>query len=194
MIGTNVKMREFFDKLAPRWDDYSNANSELILRYINLLDIKAQDKILDVACGTGVVTECLLGCEPCEIHAVDISEKMIEVAKSKINSPKVTFYIEDFLSGGFGGFDCLIMYNALPHFIVRKKLLRSLSKAVKKGGKVLICHGSSKSKINSCHKRVMDISSKLQTPKDEYSNFAKEFKLIDCKDSASEYYLLLEKI
>lgn len=195
MTKTNSSnMKEFFNNWANKWDDYSHGDCKLISKYISLLGIGEKDKILDVACGTGVVTEILSNSTASEIHAVDISEKMIELARQKINSRRVEFYAADFLDGCFSGFNSMIMYNALPHFMDRNKFAECVSDAVKKDGKVLICHGVGKDKINSCHKGVMNISSKLHSPQAEYAHFKHAFRLLDCVDKEDEYYLLMEKI
>lgn len=190
----NSNMIEFFNNWACKWDDYSRGDCKLISKYISLLEVGEKDKILDVACGTGVVTEVLSNLTAREIHAVDISENMIEVAKKKLASRKVEFHTADFLDGCFCGFDSMIMYNALPHFLDRNKFAQRVSDAVKKDGKVLICHGVGRNKINSCHKGVMNISSKLHSPQAEYTHFSHAFRLLDFVDKEDEYYLLMEKI
>ena len=57
-IGKNSnsnKMKEFFDQKASGWDEKQEATSEKIAELINKIDIKENAKILDIACGTGII-------------------------------------------------------------------------------------------------------------------------------------------
>ncbi len=49
------------------------------------------DKILEVGCGEGHVTQILLDNSDANIHAMDISQTIIDIARQNIDSQRVTF-------------------------------------------------------------------------------------------------------
>lgn len=81
-----LNTKEYFNSLADKWDALVKHDIDKIEFLLGILRIKKGSYILDVGCGTGVLTEHLLkrvGSEG-KIFGVDFSEKMIEIAKSKL--------------------------------------------------------------------------------------------------------------
>jgi ubiquinone/menaquinone biosynthesis C-methylase UbiE len=93
-------------------------------------------KVLDFACGTGYISrKLLLSSVMCEITAVDISDKMLEVCKdlslqgvNVINMDGMTF-----LENTTEQFDMIICGWALPYF-PHKKLLKNFRSILKEDG------------------------------------------------------------
>ena len=52
--------KAFFDTLAPEWDKTNEVRPEILNAVPALLQGAAQAKILDIACGTGVLEPVLL--------------------------------------------------------------------------------------------------------------------------------------
>ncbi|KAI1069398.1 hypothetical protein LB507_008634 [Fusarium sp. FIESC RH6] len=80
---------EHFNKTAEKYEAATGgATRELAQHAISsIADLKpltSDSKILDNVCGTGIVTDIILnsGIQP-EIHAVDVAENMINIAKGK---------------------------------------------------------------------------------------------------------------
>jgi demethylmenaquinone methyltransferase/2-methoxy-6-polyprenyl-1,4-benzoquinol methylase len=48
-------------------------------------------------------------------------------------------------------FDCILIYNAFPHFSDPKKLLKNLSRFLRPGGRLTVAHGMSRERINAHH-------------------------------------------
>jgi ubiquinone/menaquinone biosynthesis C-methylase UbiE len=73
------------------------------------------DVVLDYACGTGIVTHELAG-HVKEIHAIDISSKMIEMAKRRagelkienVNYAQATIFVERY---GEESFDAILAFS-----------------------------------------------------------------------------------
>ncbi|MGG7076721.1 class I SAM-dependent methyltransferase [Clostridium sardiniense] len=158
-------IREFFDNLASDWDRRSN--HEYIEDIIRKIDIHENSKILDVACGTGILEEYLLKYNPKEILGVDISKNMIEIAKEKNNDKRVEYLCEDIFNIEAGEWDFIIVFNAFPHFIDKEKFLSHLSKLLKKGRKLIICHNFGRKSIDKIHENMSkSISSQLISGKE----------------------------
>ncbi|KAG5771620.1 hypothetical protein H9Q72_001926 [Fusarium xylarioides] len=83
---------EHFNKTAEKYEATTGgATRELAHHAISsiaaLKPLTSESKILDNACGTGIVTDITLksGIEP-EIHAVDVAEKMVSIARDRFSS------------------------------------------------------------------------------------------------------------
>ena len=145
-------VKEFFDKLASTWDEGMIKNEEVIKIILDNALVSSGKDILDVACGTGVLIEDYLKRDVNKITAVDLSSEMIKVAKSKYKSDKVKFICGDILDFNDNEkYDCIVVYNAFPHFIDGETLIKHLSTLLKEGGTLSIAHGMSRDNINKHH-------------------------------------------
>ena len=151
--------REFFDKIAPSWDDNEVLSTpENVNRILDYMDLKPGDEVLDLGTGTGVLLPFIverIG-ENGKITAVDYSSEMLKRAKSKFSSlnPLPEFLNIDFETENIEGeYDCIILYCVYPHLhnpYDTLKWLRSVN--LKKGGKMFIAFPSKEDFINNIHK------------------------------------------
>ena len=142
----------FFDRLAPGWDAEMVRNDEIISTILyNATVIEGKD-VLDVACGTGVLIPDYLKRGVASVTGIDISPKMAEIARAKFSQPEVTILCGDVETADFGKqFDCIVVYNAFPHFPDPERLIRTLSGLLKPGGTLTVTHGMSREKIDAHH-------------------------------------------
>jgi demethylmenaquinone methyltransferase/2-methoxy-6-polyprenyl-1,4-benzoquinol methylase len=146
------EVREFFDRYAASWDDDMIRNEEVIATILDNAGIRKGSKVLDVACGTGVLIGDYLKRGAASVTAIDLSPEMIQIAKSKYPQENVTFLCGDAEEAEPGeDFDTIVIYNALPHFSDPEKLIAHLSRLLKPGGILTVAHGASRAKINACH-------------------------------------------
>lgn len=145
-------VKEFFNGIADKWDSLEIKSSERVGRILDYAGVTEGLKVLDVACGTGVLIPDYLARNVGEICGVDISFKMIEIARGKFNSPNVNFICSDVESLNLDGFDACVVYNAFPHFENPASLIENLAKKLKNGGRLTIAHGMSRDEINNHHK------------------------------------------
>jgi demethylmenaquinone methyltransferase/2-methoxy-6-polyprenyl-1,4-benzoquinol methylase len=152
----NPKKREYFNGKAEVWDEISIHNLEKVQYIIDLLEIQSNDKILDVGTGTGILIPfyekyLVTG----GVVAVDYSEKMIKVARSKYpekEHPLISFRVCDVYDLKYDGeFDLVVCYSCFPHFVDQPLALKILSGALKKGGRLVVAHSDSAKKINGVH-------------------------------------------
>jgi ubiquinone/menaquinone biosynthesis C-methylase UbiE len=152
----NPKKQEFFNERAERWDEISVHNLEKVQYITEKLEIQSNDKILDIGTGTGIMIpfyEKYL--VDGSVVAVDYSEKMIEVARSKYpekEHPRVSFRVCDVYKLEYDAdFDLVVCYSCFPHFADQPLALKILTKALKKGGRLAVAHSDSAKKINGVH-------------------------------------------
>ena len=128
-------------------------NEAVIASILDAAGVVPGAKALDVACGTGVLIPDYLSRGVEHVTAVDISPKMVEIARSKFGqNDRVTILCADAQEQTFGRFDCILIYNAFPHFSEPDRLFDNLSRQLKPGGRLTVAHGMSRERINDHHR------------------------------------------
>ena len=140
----------FFDRLAPGWDADMIRSDAIIGKILDNAGVTAGKDVLDVACGTGVLFPDYLARNVNSLTAIDISPEMVKIARKKF--PEVTVLCGDVESAEFDRkFDCIVIYNAFPHFPNPENLIRVLSTYLKPGGTLTVAHGMSRAAIDRHH-------------------------------------------
>ena len=152
-------VREFFDARAALWDEKMVINEEVIRIILDKAGVEKGKDILDVACGTGVMIPFYLQRDVSSIDGIDISPEMVKIAKEKFKSENVKFYCDNAADFDYKRlYDCIIIYNAFPHFDEPLRLFEHLTRHLRKGGTLTVCHGMSREKIIAHHERVCHVS------------------------------------
>ena len=143
---------DFFDRCAPSWDAEMIRNDEVINTILDNAQVAEGKDVLDVACGTGVLIPDYIKRKVNSITAIDISPEMAKIAKEKFAEKNVTVICGDVETVEFAQkFDCIMVYNAFPHFPEPENLIRVLASHLKPGGTLTIAHGMSREKIDRHH-------------------------------------------
>ena len=151
MIETR-EVIEFFDRLAPGWDAEMVRNDEIINTILDNAGVTDGRDVLDVACGTGVLIPDDLKRNAASVTGIAISQRMAEIAKEKFKQDPVTILCGDVESTAFNKqFDCIVVYNAFPHFPDPERLIEALSGLLNPGGTLTVAHGMSREKIDAHH-------------------------------------------
>ena len=141
---------EFFDRLAPHWDADMIRYDDIIGKILDIGNVKPGVDVLDVACGTGVLFPDYLVRNVGSLTAIDISPEMAKIAQSKF--PEVQVICGDVETTNFGKkFDCIMVYNAFPHFPDPENLIGVLSGLLKPSGTLTVAHGMSRAQIDHHH-------------------------------------------
>lgn len=141
--------RDFFDRLAPQWDDMAHAPDDKIDAILTQAGVPHSGHILDVACGTGILFPALLRRSPTLLRAIDLSPCMVALARTKHPGAEVT--AEDFYSFNQSGFDCVMVYNAYPHFLDKSLFAAQALRCLNPGGRLIIAHGCGRRALNTRH-------------------------------------------
>ena len=147
----------FFDRCAPWWDTDMVRNEDLITAIMVGGGIRPGIDVLDVACGTGVLFPDYLKRGVASVTGIDISPEMARIAQKKF--PEVSVICGDVETVEFGRqFDAVMVYNAFPHFPEPARLIETLAKLTKPGGRLSIAHGMSRAALTDHHKRASKVS------------------------------------
>ena len=144
------KIAAFFDNCAPWWDDDMIRNEEVISKILDNGGIREGVHVLDVACGTGVLFPDYLKRDAASVTGIDISPEMVKIAAQK--HPQVRVICGDVEEVTFDRlFDCVMVYNAFPHFPDPERLIRNLAGLVQPGGRLSVAHGMSRAALLDHH-------------------------------------------
>lgn len=188
-------MKEFFNKYASSWDERDTTDLNFVKDVLlNKSELKINDKVLDIGCGTGIITGLIFDITKTKVIGIDLSDKMIEIAKNKYKSNKeIEFINEDFYEfKGKEKVDEIIIFNAYPHFLDLKRLKEAFKNNLKSKGKVLIFSTFGIEKINKHHQNISKISRYLTSIDDEIKVYENEFNILKKEDNEHDYLLLME--
>lgn len=179
--------RQYFDEAAPAWDYKRHPGEETHARILTTIGMQPDCRILDVACGTGVLFKSLLQYTPALLRAVDISPAMAGIAAAKHPEPNVRVTAEDFYGFRETGFDYVMVYNAYPHFADKAAFGQAARGCLAAGGRLTIAHGAGRDFINKrhMHAHVRDISVSLGSCMEEAARLGSGFRpdiLVDTPD------------
>ncbi len=103
---------------------------------INIPEIKKEDKVLEIGCGTGLFTEKLYNATKANITGIDISEDLLEIARKKI--PGANFIIGDAMNLSLKdeSFD-VICGSSVLHHLDMEKAYKEFYRVLKPGGRMI---------------------------------------------------------
>ena len=194
MIETK-EVIEFFDRLAPGWDADMVRNDAIINTILDNAEVTEGKGVLDVACGTGVLIPDYLKRDVASVTGIDISPKMAEIAKAKFPQPEVTILCGDVETTDFGKqFDCIVVYNAFPHFPDPERLITRLSELLKPDGTLTVAHGMSREKIDAHHHGAAShVSNGLMSAEDLAAIFEKHLTVTTVLSDGRMYQVVGRK-
>ncbi|MBE6976445.1 MAG: class I SAM-dependent methyltransferase [Ruminococcaceae bacterium] len=179
---------QFFDRLASQWDGDMVRNDEIISLILANAQVTAGKDILDVACGTGVLFPDYLARNVASVTAVDISPEMVKIAAQKYPG-QVEVLCGDVQTVDLGKqFDCIVIYNAFPHFPDPKGLIAALTAMLKPGGTLTVAHGMSRAAIDHHHEGVASKVSVGLMHEDDLAAIFAEHLTVTAKISDNRMY------
>lgn len=148
---------DFFDSIAPTWDENEiRSTPERVRSILSKINIRKGMDILDLGTGTGVLVPYLseMTGENGHITAIDLSEGMLNLARKKYGSLRnVEFLNLDFEEEQIPGkYDIALLYCVYPHLHAPAETLEWLFKMnMKKDGRIVIAFPSDEKFINDIH-------------------------------------------
>lgn len=182
----------FFDRLAPQWDADMIRHDDVIDLILELGNITAGADVLDVACGTGVLFPDYMARNVASLTGIDISPEMVKITREKF--PQVEVLCGDVEEAEFRQkFDCIMVYNAFPHFPDPESLIRVLSNLLKPGGTLTVAHGMSRAQIDHHHEGAASKVSMGLMHEDQLAEIFGKFLQVTAKISNDRMYAVCGK-
>ncbi len=114
----------------------------MLEQLVQLAQIRPDDRVLDVACGTGLVS---FVCAPCarEVVGVDISPGMLAKARAlrharEVHNVHFVLSEAEHLPFKDGEFDVVVCRLAIHHFVQPEREIREMARVLKVGGRLVI--------------------------------------------------------
>lgn len=185
--------RAFFNGLAPQWRRNALAK-ETVARLLEPLQLQAGSRVLDVACGAGVLDGQLLSMG-LAVDALDIAEKMIERARSDRALRAVNFMVADFYDYcAAAPYDALLVFDAYPHFPDKALFAARAHALLREGGALWIFFDQGRDSVNARHREGGSaVSVGLRSAREEAAALEGLFRTVYLHDSAEGYYIGLIK-
>ena len=193
-LANQTQMKNFFDELAKTWD---SRQKEISPRdeLIKSLPIDNNDLVLDLACGTGIVSNLIYQKTNRQVIGLDISSEMISRAKAKYSEDIAKYFVGDFYDFKYEErFNTIVVFDAYPHFTDKNKFIAACRNNLKNKGYLCILHDLGREELAHHHAgRVMQYSLDLLSPLEEYEYFKEEYDLIASYEDETRYLLIMRK-
>ncbi len=120
------------------WHTFTDYTYNKIIMLFLKLNPKKTDRIIDMGCGTGELTEKIYGLSFKNISGYDISKNCILMASK--NFPGINFEVKDIEKTRLkaNSVDFLFYCGILHHFTDTKKVVKEAKRILKKKGKVFV--------------------------------------------------------
>ena len=195
-----MTLRAYFNGKAAVWDEnIAERDTNKLERMSERLKISPGSTVLDVGTGTGVFLPFLLNQlgERGKIIATDIADSMLARARTKGFNGDIDFLQADVASLPLSDrvVDAVVCYSSFPHFQDKPKAINEMKRVLKGGGRLLICHTSSRTEINQVHRQIPVVSNDLLPDGAEMESLlsAAGFTEIKIEDSSDDYLASAEK-
>ena len=152
-------IKNYFNSKAAVWDEeIAEKDATKLTEMAARLHIEQGAQVLDVGTGTGVFIpylQKLIGNNGLLV-AIDIAENMLRRSLMKNFNGTIVYLQGDIMHTPLVGaqFDAVVCYSSFPHFQNKVKALSEIARALRKGGKLYLCHTSSRTAINEIHEQI----------------------------------------
>ena len=208
LIETHAARKAFFNERADTWLDklYKNPetgdhdrHAEKIEKFIVPLNIKPEDRVLDLGCGSGVLVPYLfryLG-DAGRLFEMDYAEKMIARNRKIHGDDRITFVCSDVMDMPFevDYFDSIICFACFPHFGNQSAALKKMAGSLKPNHSLIIAHLLSSDEIAGHHSSETVVSRDRLPTRREMEGFCEESNLsiTQFMDEPGSYFLAAKK-
>lgn len=136
MLSETDVIRADFDRIAACSAALPDRLEPVAQRLVAQVPLRS--RVLEIGCGTGMLARELATKRGAKVTAVDLSPRMIDVARVRTPAPLgIEYCVADFLALSPEGFDVAIAANVLHHLPLRDAAAR-MAESVVPGGLVLI--------------------------------------------------------
>jgi ubiquinone/menaquinone biosynthesis C-methylase UbiE len=147
MKQVNTDNRDWFQEWANEYDNTLGKvkrHHKLLDLVVRLSGIKRNDQILDIGCGTGLLSLKFLNKTDCTITAIDSSDQMLKIFREKIEKCNLAKKIHcaqksaedmDFKPSQF---DIIAATVALHHVRSKEPVIQKIYSSLKDGGRFVI--------------------------------------------------------
>jgi len=191
--------KEYFNARAETWDEKAAEKDATKLKAMAArLEIKPGARVLDAGTGTGVFVPYLLQKigEKGWLTCLDFAENMLAAARAKKFTGNIDYVCADIVETGLpdNAYDAVVCYSVFPHFDHPFRALCEIARMLKAGGRLYICHTSSRRAINEIHQSIPEICDHVFPENEDLRRMLIEAGFIDITiEDGEDSYLVTGK-
>ncbi len=187
------KIGSYFDERAANWVEQAEPAGTKHLMIAQLASVHGESRVLDVGCGAGIMERAYLELGASSVVALDVSSEMIRHARMQfedVPEDRLRFECQDVIDfEDDEPFDVVVIYNAYPHILDKKALVKAAASLLVPGGRFLVAHGMSRETLNAHHANVPhDVTSDLLPAKDAALDWQDAFDIDMMADTPFTYF------
>jgi ubiquinone/menaquinone biosynthesis C-methylase UbiE len=194
-------IRTYFNRKAAIWDEtVAEKDVTKLEEMARRLAIKPGARVLDVGTGTGVFVPFILSRigQSGRLVCLDLSREMLKRAQTKGFAGNIEYICADIANCRLDdeSFDAVVCYSSFPHFQDKPVALREIYRLLKKGGRLFVCHTSSRLAINEIHRQIPAVQNDLIPDEAEMRQLLStaRFVEISIQDSQDNYLTSARKL
>jgi len=201
-MNQNEQRAAFFNGLAASWDKMcSPPPADRLDHIVGLAHFgKGSFFVLDVGCGTGILTPSLLKVIGSDgrITAIDPAKEMLVELERKYpdNRIQIKSEILEDCSIECSSLDAIFCFSSFPHIDDKQKAFLNASRMLKPNSALVIAHVNSRDEINAFHKGCSEpVRNDFLPDKQEMTAMLSKarFKIEHFVDEAGRYELVAKK-
>lgn len=127
-----------YDALMLAYFDQQAGPFSFARAFFSALLVREGDRVLDIGCGDGFFAKRFLAVKAAHVDAIDIDERALAFARRYNLDPKVTFYLQDAVTGPFPRttYDVVVWDGAIGHFsaATTEAMIRKIKTHLRPGG------------------------------------------------------------
>ncbi len=182
---------DYYDSMVRFWDD--DFPEERFARHVaaTLSMPRNGGYVLDVGCGGGGMFRELTECGASEIHGIDVSPKMAELAGRRFSDdPRISVSNEDFFRHFIPGYDVIMAFSVYDHFADPEEFLFHAHLLLGQGGRLTVAFPNDWVTTNLLNEEVPEgITRRIAFAEREALYWQKYFK-VDCICDNRSIYLI----
>jgi len=165
----------FFNKMARDYDKgiLGIWLNRILRKLIKGIKMKDNSVILDAGCGTGNFLKILSENKTLKLYGIDISSKMLEIAKKKLRNRAKLSLIPAEKINYKNKFDYIFSTEAFHHFSGQEKAMKNFDLALKKKGQLIIVDLNFGRILNWIFHKIETGNNKMNSKKEFYKLFKK---------------------
>lgn len=198
----SMKVEEAYNLWAKTYDSDFNKTRDLdkIITRVSLTNLKNKN-VLELGCGTGKNTEFLVE-KAKSVVAIDFSDKMLKVAKEKIQAENVTFKTQNLTKTWDlpnENFDVVLGNLVLEHIKNLKPIFQEAFRVLKPNGILFLCELHPYKQLKGSKARFSEEEIKITAFIHDISEFISVgleigLQLVECKEWRESKNSTLEEI
>lgn len=198
----NKQEQEFFNRLAPQWEDLCYGKKGLLEELdalVGRLPFRQGMNVLDLGCGTGLSSRKILKClgDSGQVCSYDFSLEMLKESQKHDNESIYNVCGDvHYLPFMEKTFDYVLIFSCFPHFDDKAKVFAEANRVLKNGGIVSVAHLMSREELNSMHNDIEDVVKEDRLPDAEKMiDYAQNggFEIIELIDKTGLYIFTVRK-